>query len=352
MKEAEREKLRCNDQSLEGNRRLTLHQRTVRAVGRIKRRTGNFDETGNITERYMKKLMLILFTSILSVTVCAVQQAENSQQVPAAPIESNLNVKNSEVNVIQPDKQITDSKIPIIKPSNFIAELRKKKDDNPNISPKELAEFGNELLKNKGYDFTFSWEPKGKENEANLSKLNFKEYYPFKYQFTDISGKRQDFQLMNRGFEHPCYSVIDVPITKISALTMTIIADGKETALKTTKDFYTEEFVLTDKSLKKTIRKWKIPIDGVPLGISEDGKKVYFDTWEFYQDQGDEYKEKPLNLAIEISEDGTLRMVDANEIPSDKGVQIDYDKKYTEIIYNKYKVGQNEYILKYSAPCT
>jgi len=225
-------------------------------------------------------------------------------------------------------------------------------EETPDISSKQLADFGNQILKTEGYDYTFDWEPKGKENEENLAKLNFENFYPFKYEFTDAGGKKQLFQLMNDDFGHPCSSVIDIPVSKVSEQLMTVVSDGKEIELKRPPEFGLEDVELLEKDLKKSIRKWKSPIDATPVGISEDGTKIYFESWEFYQDENDGGKEKPIKLAVEVSADGSLKLIDENEIKSDRGVVFDYDKKFTEIQYSRFKVGNNEYILKYSAPCT
>ena len=292
----------------------------------------------------MSKLINV-FSIFTAFCACSVNQAQSLKNVA-----QRTNVKRISNNA--PNTSTTEnSGVHTIRPSNIITALRKVKDENPNMTAKELADFGNKYKKKHGYDYTFHWKPKGKENEANLSKME-KGYYQFFYKFSDLSGKTAGFQLMNDNFEHPCFSVIDIPLTKISEKTMTVIADGKEINLKRPKDFYLEEFALVDKTLKKQIRKWKTPIDALPVGISEDGTKVYFDSWEFEQDETEGYEESAIDLAVEISEDGSLKLVDRSEIKSDKGVDIDYNKKFTEIIYKKYKVGAREYIINFSAPCT
>jgi hypothetical protein len=301
---------------------------------KFERNAKTFCQTENM-KMIFARLFFILVFSIFAVNQAADSsvQAQNSDVKPKGFI-------------------ITDKEIPVVKPSNLIENLRKKKNENPKMSARELADYGNEILKKEGYDYTFSWEPKGQENEKNLSKMNFEDYYPFKFRFTDSNGSAKQFQLMNDGFEHPCYSVIDVPLTKINEQTITVISENIGIELKRPKEFYLEEFALVDKTLKKTIRKWKTPIDATPVGISKDGTKVYFDSYEFYQDSTNGFEQSPINLVVEISGTGNLRLVDKNEIESGKGVQIDYDKKHTEIIYEKYKVGNKEYIIKYSAPCT
>lgn len=293
------------------------------------------------------KTIMTLFIFSVALTACAGNDVNSQNQTPVSTNQANSNSQNQTLN--KPKNFIvTDAKTPVVKPSDLIEKLRKKMEETPAMPAKELADYGNKLLKTEGYDYTFSWEPKGKENEENFAKLNYENYYPFKYEFTDKSGKKQTFQLLNDDFGHPCFSVIDIPITKINEQTITIVSDGKEIELKRPKEFYLEEFELLDKDLKKTLIKWKSPIDATPVGISEDGTKIYFESWEFT----DNYKEKPIKLAVEVSADGSLKLIDVNEIKSGKGVDFDYDKQHTEVIYRKFKVGNNEYNVRYSAPCT
>lgn len=243
------------------------------------------------------------------------------------------------------------SKVPIISPSKIIKDIREKKKESPNISLKELAAFANDLLKTKGYDYTFSWEPKGKQNRENLLKIG-EVALPFSYIFTDLAGKKRRIQFLNADFGHPCFSVIDIPVKQVTASKVSIKTQDSQILVVKPSDFYLEQIVLVDVRSRKPIRKWMVPIDARPVGISRDGMKIYFDTWEFYQDPYEGYKELSLGLAVELSSDGTLRFVDINNIPSDKGADIDYDKKFTEIIFRKYKVAEKEYLVKFSSPCT
>jgi hypothetical protein len=246
---------------------------------------------------------------------------------------------------------IADKTTPVVKRSNIIELIRAKRTESKDITGKQLAVFANDLIKRIGYDFTFSWEPKGKVNEANLLKAG-EDYYPFYLSLFDATGKKHKFQFMNNNFGAPCFSVIDIPVTKVGERNLNIVSEGSEIGLVRPKVFDSEEVVLVEESLKKQIRKWSTPIDSTPVGISEDGTKIYFDTWEFHQNQYAEYAEDPIQLAVEVSVDGTLRFVDFSEIPSDKGIDIDNDKKYTEITYRRYRVGNKKHIVKFSYPCT
>ncbi len=246
---------------------------------------------------------------------------------------------------------ITDKLTPVVKASNIIRLIRVKMMGSKGISGKQLANFANELVKREGYDYTFSWEPKGKLNETNLAMAGH-DYYPFHHSLTDITGRKHKFQFLNDDFGHPCFSTINIPVTRVSEREINVISDGREIELKRPKDFYLEEMALVDKTLKKKIRVWKTPIDATPVGISSDGTKIYFDSWEFYQNQNEGYAEQPIGLAIELSADGRLRFVDVQDIPSSKGVELDHENKYSEITYTKYSVQGKEYVVKSSAPCT
>ena len=151
-------------------------------------------------------------------------------------------ISNTSEKTSSPGKSAkSHSSIPTIRPSNIITILQNKKTKNPTISNKQLAKFGNRLLKSKGLNFTFSWDPKGKTNEANLRKVDYDKLTPFFYKFTRTDGKLTEFRLLNRDFGHPCFSIIDIPITQVSERAMTVISGGKQIRLKRPKDFYLEE---------------------------------------------------------------------------------------------------------------
>ncbi len=293
--------------------------------------------------------ILILAVSIGLLNACSTgiyeQRAveNNSDPIPASTPAPDL--------VKERKSLVSDKSIPIVKPSNIIDLIKVKVTQSKGNTPKQVADFANEVLKKSGYDFTFDWLPKGKINQANLARIG-EDYYPFYHSLIDSTGKKREFQFMNDNFGHPCFSVIDVPVTKVSERKVTIVSDSQEVDLIMPKDFGHEEMVLVDKDLKTQIRKWITPIDATPVGISANGKKIYFNTWEFYQNQNEAYAEQPIRLAIELSVDGALRFVDVKEVPSDKGIVIDHGRKYSEITFKRYEVGGKQYIVKFSAPCT
>jgi len=101
---------------------------------------------------------LILSAGLISCANRAEQkvEAQNNSNVRQTNAESNY---KSDAELENKDKSADKSNAkgdkPIIKPSDIVGELLERKKANPKISAKELAAYGNELVKNKGYDYDF-----------------------------------------------------------------------------------------------------------------------------------------------------------------------------------------------------
>ena len=233
--------------------------------------------------------------------------------------------------------------------SNVIEALLKRKEQNPKISPKELADFGNELIKTKGYDFSFYACGIAEGNEQKIVDERFNgSLRPYNYQLKDITGKQTTFPILNQYYDIPCGCAFDLPIFQISDKAMTVRVDSSQLKLIIPEEFGTDEVELVDKSLKKTSRKWFMPSDNVPLGISKDGTKIYIDTG---------YDDYALNrLALEISENGAVKYVartDPNIILGGKELKNfpkDPDNSY--LGYKRFIAGKKSYFIKFSYPCT
>lgn len=260
-------------------------------------------------------------------------------------------VNSSGTNEIVIGQALQIDKTPTIKPNKLIEQLHKKKKDNPNISSKELADYGNEIAKTQGIDFTFENCKLARQYEKTLG-TNPSSKRSYDNKLKDLVGKEMDFKIAGgeNDFLHPCFCVIDIPILKVNDRAMTIIADGKPFEAARPEEFYTEEFVLVDKTLKKSIRTWSTPIDATPFGISEDGKKIYY---EF--DFGDNEYESELqinDLVTEISERGEIKLVARDDAGIIKGKELKGYPTYSEISYRKFTRGGKSYIVKFSYPCT
>ncbi len=240
---------------------------------------------------------------------------------------------------------IYQSNIPVIKPSKVIEYLFDKKKENPKISANQLSALGNELIKKDGYNFSFNACEIAEANNVNEGDSYSETFRPFNYKLENKKGEKINYQIMNKSFGHPCGCVFGIPITQLSNLEMTVIADKNQVKLKRPKEFYSEEIDLVDKTLKKKIRNWSIPSELLigeiaNFGISKDGMKIYFHT---------EIKE----LDLEIFEDGTFKLVTTdNEDKISKGKELKDFPKDPQNDYPGYKRFTNGFIVKFSYPCT
>jgi hypothetical protein len=244
--------------------------------------------------------------------------------------------------------RLVAARFPQITPSTVVEDLAARKQQNPEISAQELADYGNELLKQQGFNFYFDTCDIAEVNNQKSSVSDL--LIPYNYKLKDLNGKTQTYQIMNEDFGHPCGCRFDIPIYQISEKEMTLRVDGKSVVLKRPKKFILDKAELVDEKLK-TLRKWYLPLDVVPFGISLDGTKIYID---FTYDDGHE----PLTqfLALEISENGNFQYV-TKDNPNilKNGVDLENfpkDRNNDYLGYIRFNFGKTSYIVKFSYPCT
>ncbi|HEX8370995.1 MAG TPA: hypothetical protein VF604_20795 [Pyrinomonadaceae bacterium] len=236
----------------------------------------------------------------------------------------------------------------VIKPSLVVQEIYAKKQKNPQMPVVALAAYGNALIKNKGLDFSILdcaiAEANGKNGDDGYVG---EAYVPFKYGLEDLSGKKISFQIMSRDWNYPCGCNFEVPVRQVNHHNWTVFAGNRQTTLKRPKDFYFEEVKLVDnKTFKKTVKSWYKPMDNEPVGISFDGTKIYVDL---------SYDEE-INLWLEISDDGTFRIVPKNT-PNiiKKEVELtdaERQKDEDSIGIKHFKSKNKSYYLKFDVACT
>ncbi|HEV8188852.1 MAG TPA: hypothetical protein VGP83_13950, partial [Pyrinomonadaceae bacterium] len=123
-------------------------------------------------------------------------------------------------------------------------------------------------------------------------------------------------------------------------------AEGKSYRVRRTRAFFLDEAQLVDSSLKKVLRKWVVPFQIVPTGISADGTKLYLEHWS--QDPAD-------GLVLELSEDGRLAFRERAGLELKEGTWIEdfpKDPNNAYLSYMKFEVGNKTYIIRFTAPCT
>lgn len=301
----------------------------------------------------MKKTNLIFSLSILLIVLVSISCKSSKQTTVKAQVNNNSIQNNNNQNSnltdsksLNEDEQINDKLI--IKPSEISKKLKQKIDENPQISTAELVEFGNNLIKTYGYDFSFYTCVIAEANKTSEATDYSETFTPFDYELKDVKGKKLSFQIMSKEWGHPCGCNFEIPVLKVGEKEMTVIANGKPYELQRPKDFYLEEVELVDKNLKKTSRKWFNAFDMPPVGISIDGTKIYVETgYDNFNIQ---------NILLEISENGEFKFVsyDNPNIIKDAEQILDFpkDPNNSYLGYLNFKSGNKSYILKYSNPCT
>lgn len=275
------------------------------------------------------------------------------------PIQPNDNRSSTSVNFNSQIEKESSKKIPTITSSNILEEINRKKTENPQITDNELADFGNKLLPQRGFNFDIDLaeliEQKNKLKETKIISVNENtfERVIFPIQMTLKNDKQKMFQLIAPNEESCCcgYYYTEFPVSKITDKLMTIVVDGKQYQVKRIKEisFNQEHYLVDNKTKKKVIRKWQVPLESYPYGISKDGTKLYIDLEEN-------------NLLLEIVDNGNFQFVpktassiitngkDLRQFPSPKVGEI--LEKSGEYGFMKFTSGDKIFVIKFAYICT
>jgi hypothetical protein len=211
------------------------------------------------------------------------------------------------------------SNLPRITESTIVFDLIKKKKQNPKMTDRQLADFANELLAKKGFNYNLGmWELFDKNSPKKEFPENMKEYvinFPFEFTMSDKSKKW--FQIeAKRDLRNECTdgTTPAFPLTWATKNQAAVISEGKSYTLKIPKEFFGLTITLVDtKTKKKALQTWLLPDSyGISednlVGISADGKKIYLSVKDSYVI---DYDNPPTvkELALELSSDGKIKFV-------------------------------------------
>ena len=229
-------------------------------------------------------------------------------------------------------------------PSTIGGDIVKYKDEHPAASGREIAEYGNSLLPVTGYNYWIDVNALN-QKKKNAVRILSDDFQAYPYTMTLSNGKKESFLVFAPRNDSCCcgYFYADFPVTRVTETAITFISDGKTYTVIRPKDLATSErYALVDiKNPSKEIQRWQVPYETYPSGISEDGTKLYV--------QG------PIeDVLLEISLDGTFRLVDENEVKSSKGefCLIPENGKDGYEGCMKFEVGTKIHYIRFSAPCT
>lgn len=240
-------------------------------------------------------------------------------------------------------------RLPKIVPSSLLSLVEKRVKEQPGISPKELAAYANSILAHEGFNYEFDLcEVVGKsKRESSTPGTSLPKTYLLP--MTSVKGEKITFRIADENREGLCgQCYFSIPCFNVTRRDMLMVSKGRQYRLKRSEQMYLDEMSLVDETMKRALRTWQVPYATVPVGISHDGKKLYLNLT---YDAEDVVFGK---LVLEISETG-LRIEARDEVNVKEGEWIKEhptDPKNAYLSFMRFRVGNQSYIIRFSAPCT
>lgn len=243
---------------------------------------------------------------------------------------------------------------PQIVPSPLSKLVVGKIKEQPDINPKELAAYANTILAQEGFDYDFDLcEVVNKKYPRSMSGALSPKVYPV--HMMKIDGGKVNFRISDERLEGMCSECfIRIPCLNVTRRDMLLVIKGHQYHLKRPKTFALDEMSLVDNTMKKVLRTWHVPYQGVPVGVSEDGTRLYLDLRLHVALETDFEQNKLNELVLEVSETG-LRIAARDEVKSEQGELIEehpVDPHNSYLSFERFRVGDQSYIIRYSGPCT
>ena len=225
---------------------------------------------------------------------------------------------------------VAGQKIPRIVVPDVEQQMLKRREANPIIRATELARMGNSIAAKSGFSFSFA--PEGFKEQGADARYDL-----------NLADGRKFRVLAPLPGDHPCGIYTEFPVAGVTSTLLTLIVDGEEINLTRPKKFAMDEIVLVDRSLKRKLRTWTVPMDRSPKGISQDGTKIYVSS---YVD----------DVFIEVDARGRLRFVAQGEEPmivtSTDLTRFPKEKDNDYLGFRRFRAGNKSYTVKFSHPCT
>jgi hypothetical protein len=236
----------------------------------------------------------------------------------------------------------TPRTFPQIKPSPLMEDLQNYRQTHPNITMKQLADFGNERIKIKGFNYDFEMCEIIKANKhPKMLRSDYPVSMLYSYRLTLTTGEKQRFQIVTDETDPLCGEcVLSIPCQSVSKSEFTVIASGRKYQVKRAASFALNEIFLMDKGLKKVIRRWETPYQTYPVGVSEDGLKLYLPT---------DMEE----LVLEVSSSGVQLRAKSQLKLHHEGEWLEnhpVDPKDDTLAFMRFRSGKKSFIIRYSAP--
>lgn len=233
----------------------------------------------------------------------------------------------------------------VVTPSNVLSGVAQRKQQQPAIIASELAQYANELVEKRGFDYNF--------DVCRAVQQRFRTKAPTWTVRNNLSlsdGRKLSVEFEVENPAEPealcgeCYT--QIPSVQVTKHELLLVADGKQYRFRRPATFILDQAELVDASMKKVLRTWQLPYQTVPIGISADGEKLYLHIYQYELD----------DLVLELSESGKVAFRARAEIGlRDEGEWIENLPTHaakTRLGFRRYQAGNKKYIIRFDPPCT
>lgn len=246
-----------------------------------------------------------------------------------------------------------------LKPSAIEEEMEHFVESHPGISAEEVTARANSLLEKKGFDYHF--EISGFIETLKLQPVDPSEESVYRFPLNLVKGGRLSLQCsLSFG---PCGEFFaGIPSLKVTSSGILSVLDRKRYLFKRPADFRLDDMKLVDATKRKVMRKWEVPLQTYPIGISLDGQTLYLPV-RFGGDDDDAIRQLlwekdrkgfPFSV-LAISATGIRFEVAAKMLAGQESEEIEDAPKDPEnayLAFRRFRIGRKTYIVRYSQPCT
>lgn len=229
-------------------------------------------------------------------------------------------------------------------------EMVAEKLKQPGVTAEDAAEYANKLLAIYGFFYEFDACPVVKANpqpQTVTDKYGLTKSYS--YSFFETSGRRLTMQIIADPADALCGECdFAIPLLRVTKRQMLVVSDSKQYSVKRPAGFFLKEISLVDRSMKKIIRTWEVPLDSEVAGVSEDGTNLFLYLYNGYDGDLDN------KVVLEVS-GSTIRFRGRSQVAAQDGEFIkDHptDPLNAYLAFKRFRVGHKQHIIRYDVPCT
>jgi hypothetical protein len=235
--------------------------------------------------------------------------------------------------------------------SDLIGDLKNLKASNPKLLTEDFVKAANTLLDKKGINFVVGFDSATCQKIEQVKKSQKDPSLPLNLRTTLKSsiGEAASLALPEAKFQKTeCFSCfVNLPFVEVTQNEFVTIVQGINLKFYLPTNFFLNEVSLVDeKDFSVVKRKWKIPFNGVPLSVSDDGNILYFG-----------FEEPELSdLALLAFGEGSFQFYSKKDIDDTKKGTIVKDVSPNAIVpnfsYIKFESPEMKQVLKFPTKCS